>query len=1171
MENKSESQQKPSLFSPHKNGFYRNLIPGFVDAGASTSYMPKTSIYKQHTNNNVDDDVAQSDGGKDGASSDAITNTNDADFSISTGCKIIHEDTFSEAATELHDNRSRHFPMRSTMMSSEDDNNIDGHNKNNGGIEVEANYDFFPSTKPPPSPSQCTSSSFLNLEARNGNSRRSMNTDDDVGGKISPRPISPPYVTRKKLLSSMDRSSSTAAVVEESQTRSSLSALENNRKSNDGNSNYSNSIYYENSDTDQMSLKDDEEKVLKTSILSDQKQIDNNQTDCSKRPLPFLMKKDVSSMSLAPVIGSDSDHAIQQQYHKSDNAHNNNAVMFTQIIQDEEKGNKFKRDEQLDERILQKNQLASNDKNECNDGDGDTNTNNSISISSSDHDGNINSNNIRLDKTALEDYNETNKSNILDSFTNAVFDHNRRKMKKENNENENVDEMLSSSAISSTCSEFGTVIQMGDATMSARMAEVEEMELAALDDLREENDEQREHSIRNTNYDGTNDDGRSINKSKKKYLLSSPQQQKHPTNLNLPILETRSVDQEYNGTIHANSNLFKESKHNENHAKITTATFASAAISPMRRKQTASKIVHAAFRKMGPVESLNQSRDKIIPTILTPDLKSHYKPKIFSTATSAAPPPSFLLRSPGSSARFSLAAHQSYASKQRRQKQRDDAARNKHRAVIRPRFSSLLRGRKKNPVPRIAEESTARVSIDASPSISISPRTALKQSFQIAQKCFSYDNTLSEYVDDCDYEDHFEISDNINHRKKTIEQLVLPPLEQSTVPRLKPRMLPLKSSLSFDGIGNVGRHFSRVSRSSKSFDLGASGNNLSGTISNERGFVPLYDDLSVQNHISVDTNVAAIRGPDFLPSSNHPKNNTLTLNSSMELQTPQRIKTEREDALDILACLVERGITDWNTSTDNDAFHFNSTQKIKASTVDNSSCDDSENVTHSCNTIAPAILTLSSSSSSFLSTDDLVKTMKEETVKSFPPEPRHELKVGPEIDIINSNLDSTLFKIVQDFQNWSQEQNGDDISNDGCVGEHHSRRMEIINELLKSHAYAVEMRRAATSASKWLKSINKSNEEDDGESATIVNSVGFENYKIKADSNNAIDKMEMITLRATLRSTQLELIETKKVNINLNEGLSKCRAEIGRMKSLSRNEVSRYFCCFKNESVIDIS
>merc|ERR1719162_225649 len=118
-------------------------------------------------------------------------------------------------------------------------------------------------------------------------------------------------------------------------------------------------------------------------------------------------------------------------------------------------------------------------------------------------------------------------------------------------------------------------------------------------------------------------------------------------------------------------------------------------------------------------------------------------------------------------------------------------------------------------------------------------------------------------------------------------------------------MLPLKSSLSFDGIRSVGGHSSRVSHSSKSFDLGA-GNNLSGTISNERGFVPLYDDSSVQNRISVDTNVAAIRGPDFLPSSHHPKNNTLTLNSSMELQTPQRIKTEREDALDILACLVER-------------------------------------------------------------------------------------------------------------------------------------------------------------------------------------------------------------------------------------------------------------------------
>ena len=28
--------------SPHKGGFIRNLIPGFIDAGAGTAYVPKT-------------------------------------------------------------------------------------------------------------------------------------------------------------------------------------------------------------------------------------------------------------------------------------------------------------------------------------------------------------------------------------------------------------------------------------------------------------------------------------------------------------------------------------------------------------------------------------------------------------------------------------------------------------------------------------------------------------------------------------------------------------------------------------------------------------------------------------------------------------------------------------------------------------------------------------------------------------------------------------------------------------------------------------------------------------------------------------------------------------------------------------------------------------------------
>ena len=50
-------------------------------------------------------------------------------------------------------------------------------------------------------------------------------------------------------------------------------------------------------------------------------------------------------------------------------------------------------------------------------------------------------------------------------------------------------------------------------------------------------------------------------------------------------------------------------------------------------------------------------------------------------------------------------------------------------------------------------------------------------------------------------------------------------------------------------------------------------------------------------------------------------------------------------------------------------------------------------------------------------------------------------------------------------------------------------------------------------------------------------------------------KMEFLTLRARLHSAESELREKTIMNEKLDEELSKCRAEIGRLRTASRNEV----------------
>ena len=1345
--------------SPHKGGFIRNLIPGFIDAGAGTAYVPKTltaaattdlipdmtsinEIATNDNNNNINNNSSNSNNKKKDVADAIVTNDVEIDdIKNNSRNDVTHEDAFSEAATELHDNRTtcnsnsaalskRYHSVQSKIVQPKEtyrntntnrnrnnNNNYDNDSDNdekrggdsdnnsvgdNNGIEVEAKYGFFPSTKPPPSPRP---SSFLggggvavkDIDAGSDNDKIIISTtDDDRAGKtlLYPRPISPPHVTRKKL-GIVKRSSSTAAVVEDEDSRSQNQSLlvakitssqmntvndenesenENENENNDESDRSSSSNIDRSGDSDNntsksaLNLKEEEEQQQQQQRLHpfppprQQTQTQQYQPDHSQRPLPFLMKREVSTFSLAPEIGAVVDQeehqdklrrweikeqSKNQEYQKSKNDDDDNdTAQQQQDQQDQQNQNQRQRIEEKRDTIELGDKLLNK----------------------------ISGNNRRLDKIALQEKDriEGQEMGGFDSFTNAVFrGNNTNKIRREqdnndrNNDNDDDDniqgeenEILSSSEVSSTCSEFGTVIQMGDAAIAARLADIEEMELAALADLREEEEEGKGKEVEE---DGIKSDVKgNVGQGGALAHLSSSSLLQCCTSLDLPILESRSFGQddtiaitttttpiivskkssikalhprreekqkqqssssdEESRTIQHDQTSVKIDSNNyyDKDAKTMTAS-ENASISPNKRKPTASEMVSAAFRRIGPIHSLNKSHgiknSLSAPTTPPPSYWQKKQPpgssfedcerrsprdgrNIATTASTVPPPPSFVLRSPGSSARISLDAHQ--VLRMRRQRH-DRGVVDQSRTILSPRFSSLLRGRGKGgTTSAIVETPTTDPSAAALPSIPLSPRKAITLPFQLAQKCFSYDNTLSEYsVDDYEYKDNFQDDDNIDERREKLrERLDIPHLGRSTVSQLTPRVSPLESSLSFGGTESKVGYSSGIHRLAKSFDQGISSHDFSGTMGDKSELLsgqqrqqkqrsPFRQPVSSRKQgyrflphpFPADTNIAAISEPsstvvdrrgrnysDFSPTK-YFENNILALDSTMELQTPQRIEIEREDALDILACLVERGTADWKTSIVDSAFDTTSTQKTDVSVTspdDQSKKEDSKHVATSLDATQGTVIPSSSSPSvgDIMSTDKEEKT--EYQVSHISSGLRHGMETGGEIDNVRSDIDSALFRIIEDFRKWSQEH--DDVARQ------HSRRMEILDELFKSHAYAVEMKRAASSASTWLKSIGRGQTgsnynflgDDDkirgGEpTTTIMNAIGAKNNDQKLNSNKTIDKMEMMTLKATLHSTQLALTETKQVNTNLNEELSKCRAEIGRMKSISRNEVSIIF------------
>jgi hypothetical protein len=130
------------------------------------------------------------------------------------------------------------------------------------------------------------------------------------------------------------------------------------------------------------------------------------------------------------------------------------------------------------------------------------------------------------------------------------------------------------------------------------------------------------------------------------------------------------------------------------------------------------------------------------------------------------------------------------------------------------------------------------------------------------------------------------------------------------------------------------------------------------------------------------------------------------------------------------------------------------------------------------------------------------------------------------------------------------------------VREHLSETQgKALERLTKSHEYALEMSRASQSAASWLKSIGRSVHENDSQATTELNTTD--------EQSNS--KMDFVTVRALWHASQRELNTKTSQMEDLNHELAKCRAEIGRLKTMSAQQQQQPHVPFQspNRSILD--
>eukprot|EP00522_Entomoneis_paludosa_P014847 CAMPEP_0172451570 /NCGR_PEP_ID=MMETSP1065-20121228/9564_1 /TAXON_ID=265537 /ORGANISM="Amphiprora paludosa, Strain CCMP125" /LENGTH=1663 /DNA_ID=CAMNT_0013203533 /DNA_START=72 /DNA_END=5063 /DNA_ORIENTATION=+ len=236
-------------------------------------------------------------------------------------------------------------------------------------------------------------------------------------------------------------------------------------------------------------------------------------------------------------------------------------------------------------------------------------------------------------------------------------------------------------------------------------------------------------------------------------------------------------------------------------------------------------------------------------------------------------------------------------------------------------------------------------------------------------------------------------------------------------------------------------------------------------------------------------------------------------NMAEELKTPQRIEIEREDAIDILACLVERGVS----------LH---------------------QVGNNPSSATSSQTTVSARNSAF---------SPETPQESFPASDALSLQ-----DM--TNMVEGLKELARMEEDTAK------------------RRMKLgaIDELIKSHVYALEMSRAAKSACSWLKSIGREDIIDSKELTAEPDDDGSEKKEDdggrtpqfsskRAATATPRNSIELLTTKARLHAAEDQLAARAIEMEQLNEELAQCRAEIGRIRSTGQAAPFRS----PNRSILD--
>ena len=269
-----------------------------------------------------------------------------------------------------------------------------------------------------------------------------------------------------------------------------------------------------------------------------------------------------------------------------------------------------------------------------------------------------------------------------------------------------------------------------------------------------------------------------------------------------------------------------------------------------------------------------------------------------------------------------------------------------------------------------------------------------------------------------------------------------------------------------------------------------------------------------------------LKSHEFSPAVRNDRNFTV-------LQSPRHIEHERDDALDILACLVERSL----------AFHNHINQTNMEITFEKS--------LHAAESKSTGKISPQSSPHS-PKTPGLSKEI-----------PQHLARSTSFSSTLNAAVEALQMISLNHEKNLLPDKESDLTPN-------HSSRMKALDNLVRSHTYALEMKRAALGASKWLDTIRneKRNVEREAVSRFFSPQTNITNMERKEFNEKGISENKiMIELRLRLIEAEKKNLEMEENKQRLDDELSKCRAEIGRLKSSTRAEV---LFTSPNRSILDI-